>query len=283
MKQSIAQVITAGIFALAKMQAPDGSFPLWTGTKRWVPCGSLFATSYIMMGAGRFLPSDNKARAVRYIRSQRRSDGLWEYDPAIRIPPDVDSSACSLAALTIHGDGSDLAGGADLLRAFWRPCDGPFRTWKADGAWSSPQRDDPVVNCNVLFALGLLGSAATATERSAVINLLEHAAKGSRYYCSPATLAHAAHRAGLDQVELPAAATARPDMHDLMGSLRWLCGMRNTDAELEEAVLRAQRPDGSWPIVPWVTGAGNPKPYWGSPAITTSLALEALNRGPNRS
>jgi hypothetical protein len=52
--------------------------------------------------------------------------------------------------------------------------------------------------------------------------------------------------------------------------------MENPDAGLIGAVLAAQSADGAWPVRPWVTAAGKPKPFWGSPAITTALAIEAL-------
>jgi hypothetical protein len=211
-------------------------------------------------------------------RGQRRRDGLWEYDPAIRIPADADSTACSLAALMLRGDGSDAAGGADLLRSYWREDQGPFRTWKAAGVWSLPERDAAVVNCNVLFALRLLGSPATPAEQAAVRKLLLGLEGPSRYYCAPATIAHAAHRAGLEQNALPPQATACPQANDLIGSVQWLCAM----PEPAPALIAAQRADGSWPLWPWVTGAGNPKPFWGSAAITTALALEALCRHADR-
>jgi hypothetical protein len=102
------------VAALARMQAVDGSFPLFTGSAetRGSACGRLFSTAYTMLGAGGLLPENNIAQAVKFIRSQRRPDGLWEYDPALRIPPDADSAACSLAALMLHDEGVDAAGGA---------------------------------------------------------------------------------------------------------------------------------------------------------------------------
>ena len=57
MSRSIADAIESGLEALAGMQAADGAFPLWTGTNRWARCGPLFATAYVMMGAGRLLPA----------------------------------------------------------------------------------------------------------------------------------------------------------------------------------------------------------------------------------
>jgi hypothetical protein len=278
MTRSLPQAVCDGIAALARMQAGDGSFSLFTRTTltSWRPCGPLFSTSYIMLGAGSLLPVENIARALDYIRRQRRVDGLWEYDPQLGIPPDSDSTACSLAALALHGERSAIANGADLLRSFWRAGAGPFRTWRAQGMWSLPDRDDPVVNCNVVFALRLLGSLVTAAELGSVSRLLERSETGSRYYCAPSTIAHAARRAGISRSALPHVATARPALEDHLSCVQWMCGIQQRDEEITVAVLTAQAPDGGWPIGPWVTGVGKPTPYWGSPAVSTALAIEAL-------
>jgi len=52
--RSIPEAISAGIAALARMQGADGSFPLFTepGPTGWLPCGRLFSTAYIIVGAG---------------------------------------------------------------------------------------------------------------------------------------------------------------------------------------------------------------------------------------
>jgi hypothetical protein len=278
MADEIAQAVAAGVEALGRMQAEDGSFPLWMGVTQWRPCGRVFSTAYVMIGAGGLLPPERIARAIDFIRRQRRPDGLWDYDPALRVPPDSDTTACALAALVTHDTAFDVTGAAALLRAFWREPDGPFRSWPAAGAWSLPERDDPVVNCNVLFALRLLNAPATATETASVDRLLARTGGIPRYYCSPATVAHAARRAGMDIGALPAAATARPEPADLIGAVQWLCATGVRDEALIAAVLAARSPDGSWPIRPWVTGVARPKPYWGSAAVTTALAIEGLRR-----
>lgn len=260
------------------MQAADGSFPFHSrrGSAPWSPCGALFATAYVMLSGGRGLPRDVAARAVHYLRGQRRPDGLWHYDPALSVPPDSDSTACALAALRLHECPLDAAADAALLRRFWRPGAGPFRTWDAGGMWALQERDEPVANCNIVYALGLLDAPATAAELDSVHGLLRRSIEGPRYYCAPSTIAHAAQRAGLNRSELPAAAVARPPAGDLMGSVQWLCAMPAGDPAIAEAVLAAQRPDGSWPIANWVTAVGRPTPYWGSPALTTAFAIEAL-------
>jgi hypothetical protein len=280
MARSIADSISAGLAALARMQAADGSFPLSVAIQadRWLPYSPLFSTAYVMLGAGGLLPRDKIALAMRFIASQRRTDGLWAFHTAERAPADADCNACALAALAMHGEASQLAGGSELLRSFWREDQGPFRTWNAAGAWREAERDDPVVNCNVLFALRRLGSPATPVEEEAVRQLLRRSEKGSRYYCAPATIAHAARRAGLNFDTLPPVAAARPPASDLMASVQFLCGMPGRDSELVAAVLAAQRADGSWPLLPWIVAEANPKPFWGSAAVTAALALEALGR-----
>ena len=277
MAGTITRAISAGIAALDRMQAGDGSFPFFTRleTTGWKPCGRLFSTAYIMLGAGKMLPRDGIARAAGFIASQRGADGLWEYDPAINVPPDSDTTACALAALLSHNELPDRDAEARLLRTFWRADAGRFRSWNASGIWSLPERDDPVVNCNILYALKLLGSPATAEETFAVSGFLR-TSRPPRYYCAPSTIAHAARRAGLGHDALPSFATAAPAETDLMGCVQWLCGMQKAHMKRVDAVLAAQQVDGSWPIRPWVTGAGQPRPFWGSSAITTALAVEAL-------
>ena len=229
-----------------------------------------------MLSGGRRLPPDAAARAVRYVRAQRRPDGLWDYDPRLGVPPDSDATACALAVLRLHEYPLDATADASLLRRFWRTGAGPFRSWSDTGMWALPERDDPVVNCNIIYALGLLGVPATAAERASVQRLLRGSVEGARYYCAPSTITHAAHRAGLGRGDLPPIAAAPPPTADLMGCVEWLCAMPEHDPEMLTAVLAAQRPDGSWPIANWVTAVGRPTPYWGSPALTTAFAIEAL-------
>jgi hypothetical protein len=143
--------------------------------------------------------------------------------------------------------------------------------------WSLRERDDAVVNCNILFALRLLGASAAPDEDAAVRRLLRRTA-GSRYYCAAAAITHAARRAGLGRETLPPAAAARPPPRDLLGSAQWLCGMREPDAELVAALLAAQHTGGYWPLWPWVMAQETPQPFWGSAAISTALAVEALDR-----
>jgi hypothetical protein len=278
MTERIKAAAAAGLAALARLQSADGSFPLWTGTQGWRVCDPLFSTAYIMLGAGRKLPAENVARALAFIRRRRGPDGLWEYDTALHLPPDSDSTSCALAALALSGGREDVAGGPRLLRSYWRDGSGPFRTWNPPSPLSNLERDDPVVNCNVVLALATLGAPASAAELAAVRDLLGRSVRGSRYYCAPGAIAHAASRAGLPRAVLPRIATLEPEPADLLGCAQFLCASPQPHPALAEAVLRAQRPDGSWPVFPWVTAQESPRPFWGSPAVTTALAIEALAR-----
>jgi hypothetical protein len=273
MARTIEVAVSDGLAALSRMQSPDGSFPLWTGTSSWRPCGPLFSTVYIMMGSGSRLPVQNVAAAVAYIQTLRRPDGLWEFDDAIGLPPDSDVTACALAALARLGERSNVGNSEKLLRAFWRAPTGPFRTWNVRPL-SGPERDDPVVNCNILFALRLLGFPATQAELASVYRLVSRSP--SRYYCSASTIAHAAGRAGLDLRLLPPAVTLPPSTQHPLAIMQWLSTVQTAEPKLIDAILKCQREDGSWPIFPWVTAQLNPRPFWGSPAITTALAIEAL-------
>lgn len=192
------------------------------------------------------------------------------------MPPDSDCTACALAALARVGVPLDAGVEAERLRQFWRPERQRFRTWNVAGPWSIPERDDPVVNANVVFALAALGQPATAAERAGVAAYLAGCGGGSRYYVAPATIAHAAHRAGLDPDDLPPSARSRPRRGDRIGTIQWLCAGHAGDPEATRRLLATQRPDGSWPALAWVTAVGLPTPCWGSSAVTTALAVEAL-------
>ncbi len=294
---------TAGLRALAALQAADGSFALesWNGPARLVdralarmgrrlgwarqtPTGPtfsydpLFATAYILMSAGRWLPRTAVDRAVAYLERRRDADGLWTYGQlgGEPLPPDSDCTACALAAMALAGVSLDADAEAGRLRRFWRPDLRRFRTWDVGGAWSIPERDDPVVNANIVAALAALKRPATAAEQAGVAAYLAACAQGSRYYCAPATIAHAAHRAGLDPTGLAPRVRARPGRGDLIGTIQWLCAGHAGDPEATRRVLAAQRPDGSWPALAWVRAVGLPTSYWGSAAVTTALAIEAL-------
>jgi len=274
----VASAIAAGLSALAALQRPDGSFPLSTVTPPgpWSECDPPFATASVLLAVGSSLSRDNVARAAAYLRAARRPDGLWVFDRSLGIPADSDSTACALAALARHAPLADLRGGAALLRRYWRAPDGPFRTWPDTGMWAGPGRDDAVVNANIVFALGALGEPASPAEIAAVERLVARRVDGPRYYVSPCATAYAVRRARMRPDPLPPVTTAQPPPGDVLGCALWMLGTGRRDAMVIDAIVGAQRGDGSWPRLPWCTGAARPVPYWGSEAVTTAIAVEAL-------
>jgi hypothetical protein len=274
------RALKAGITALLPLQQPDGSFLLLQRHPRtlWWHCHPLFGTVSVLLAAGSLMPKQALSRAVAFVLRCRRMDGLWEFDPAFGIPPDVDDTACAMAVAARYGESAVGMHDAALLRSFWRADGGPFQTWRGAGVWSERDRDDAVVNCNVLHALATLGVPGTATEVAAVQRLVQQSVGGCRYYCSPTTIAYAAQRAGLPLDALPAAIVARPRPGDeVLPSAQWLSTVRHWDTDLIANLLAAQTLDGSWPTEAWFTGAGNPVPVWGSRGISTALCVEALD------
>ena len=183
--RSVTAAIASGLAALsAACKGPDALSRCGPARADGRERGSLFSTAYVMMGAGRLLPANQITRSVTFIRSQRRSDGFLEFDPATPVPPD-------------SADIRLLPGGAG---AAWRR--GRTRYWggiaagflaraqravpyleRARGMWSLPECDDPVVNCNILFALRLLGSPATETETMATRDLIARTVQESSLLC----------------------------------------------------------------------------------------------------
>ena len=269
-----------GIQALIALQQPDGSFPLYQrkGRKSWDECHALFSTVSVLLAVAPLLPYDVVSKAVKYILACRRSDGTWEFDPALGIPADADDTACALAVIARHDTSLVSASDTRILRSFWRPDKGPFRTWQADSIWAIRERDDAVVNCNVIHAIKETGGNPTTQEIEAVIRLIQSSTDGCRYYCSPETIGYAAIRAGYAFESLPEKITKKPKTREgILPMAQWLSITRQRDDDIVSRIISAQTKDGSWPSERWFTAIGNPTPVWGSPAISTALCIEALH------
>ena len=268
--------IAAGVSALASMQRRDGSFPLlrW-GKRSWArECFPLFSTIAVVLAVGELLPRNSVSRAVEFILRCRRPDRLWDFDPRLRLPPDSDCTACALAIIARYGSEASEASDVTCLRSFWRQPDGPFTTWAAGDEWGERERDDAVVNCNILFALTALGDRSTVGESSAVASLIGRSTAGSRYYCSPTTIAYAAVRAGYAAQELPSPLTAKPSVGDVLPMAQWLSAAASPDDDAVTFILSKQLPDGRWRREAWLGRPGHGR--WGSDAVSTALCIEGL-------
>jgi hypothetical protein len=268
--------IAAGISALADMQRPDGSFPLLNWGKRsWArECFPLFSTIAVILAAGELLPRNSVSRAAEFVLRCRRPDQLWDFDPRLGIPPDSDCTACAMAMVARYASKASASADVNCLRSFWRQPNGPFKTWAAGGEWGERERDDAVVNCNILFALATLGGRPTVRERNAVVSQIRRSTAGCRYYRSATTIAYAAVRAGLALQDLPSSLTAKPSVGDVLTMAQWLSATASQDDDAVAFILSKQLPDGRWRREEWFGRPGHGR--WGSDAVSTALCIEGL-------
>lgn len=267
--------VRAAAGSLAASQEADGSFALAPVDERppGGPGDNLFSTATVLALASSLLPPERRARASAYICARRDERGLWAWGSDGALPPDSDDTACCLGALAIVGVALDNKREARVLRRFWR-WGGPFKTWLGTGGWNARDRDDVIVNCNILWALRMLGVRWRGAELRKVGRMVAAQRGETRYYCSPASVAWAASRIGLaaPQLSLPGEAElrARP-----LECALWSIAGRIPAPEAAAWLVDAQEADGGWSPEPWIqdhVGA------WQSRPVTTAFALAALTR-----
>jgi hypothetical protein len=272
----VRRAIAAGASYLAAVQDGRGAFPIapLPANRAETVTDDLFASATVAELAAAVLPRECLSSTAEYILRRRRSDGYWSWSPDGSLPPDADDLACCLGAQVTLGVELDAAAEARRLREFWR-WRGPFRTWLGKGYWNSRDRDDPVVNCNVLWALGRIGVDARDRERRVIERMVGSHRGPSRYYCHEASVAWAAARAGVrfpGQCPEGSKLTGRP----LETALWALAG--SLDIGVAAACLLGLRDaDGGWPAEPWVQGDGG---TWESRPVTTAFAIAALSLAP---
>lgn len=269
-----------GVAALLATQLDDGSFPFQVIERNGnsSDCHPLFSTVNVLLSMGDHLPPVVVEKAMRFVLSCQQADGMWSFDPSLEIPADADDTACAIACIARFKPDACAPADAGLLRSYWRHDGGPFRTWHSDDlVWTGRDRDDMVVNANVIFALKALGAPATAEEIASVMLLASASTGRTRYYVSPATVAYAVVRAGISLDCLPVS-TRMPSLteEDPLALAQWICASGASDSKSIRAVLEAQNLDGTWPAAPWCTDNVRD---WGSSALTTAFCLEALMRG----
>lgn len=242
--------------------------------------------------------ADARRRMADYLRASG-PDGVWAFAPHADVPwpPDLDDTACALAALMACGDPPrvDLAAlVADRLTP-----GGLVETWiiPAEALAGRVNDVDPVVTANALWCLDRLAARAPDRDLSALTRRLaaglaaavEAGPLTSAYYHRPALQAAfiarwaaadtsteaAAIRAALAARMRPLDPRALPavELAALVGVLA-RCGEAEATRVALPRLLAMQRPDGGWP-----TGAAFVDPgggRYGSTALTTALAVDAL-------
>ena len=278
---AIRRSMTAGLRSLEEAQALDGSFSLLEVSSQppATPADNLFSTAMVVGLVGRALPADTASRAAAYLLGRRELGGAWAWIERGSLPPDADDTACCLGALASMGAAVDHTDGARVLRRFWR-LGGPFKTWLTRGfrGWGSREYDDPVVNCNVLWAMQELGAAPRRAERAAVARIVARARGATRYYSSAASVAWAAARVGLRTPQLPAPADAALAGRPLECALWSLASPARWPAA-DALLLDMQASDGGWPAEAWIH---DHRGAWESRPVTTAFAVAALARAAAR-
>ena len=259
---------------LAENQEPDGGFALVpvASQPEGSPGDNLFSTATVLAVAAPALPKECVARAADYILRRRGARGLWAWAADESLPPDADDTAICLGALARAGVAMDASEAARLLRKFWR-WGGPFRTWLARGDWNKRDRDDAVVNCNVLWAFRELGVAVRAAELRSVRSMVIACREPTRYYCSEASVAWAAARVGI------ATPSLRPPPNDALAGRPLECALWSLAGapghDWAALLLDMREADGGWAAEPWVQGYVG---AWESRPVTIAFAIAALSR-----
>ncbi len=288
-----------GVTALCGMQRPRGDFPMLASRNltmadaRTHAC-NIYCATFAAYALSRFpqLPAVDVAlrKAGAFLLAERNDDGSWSYEgrATSRVPPDLDDTACAVAALLRLGEQPGLS----FYRLLWEneaAPGGPYYTWVGvnGGTHLLARQIDALVNANLVLAAAL----ARQPLPGAVAYLLDVTTSdpnGASDYClTPHLLAYALARAYADG-PVPELA---PGLRAVLAALEpcdnafhlacranalLVLGEWEVARPDLEALLDAQLPDGSWPIA--AAYADYPPHHAGSPALTTAIALDALAR-----
>lgn len=296
--QHLDVAVRAGLRFVARTQLADGEVPT-TVVERGASSGAkdsnYFTAALVLASLTRAAKRRERVkkrvidRLIDFLRSGRLATGAWRFwtRKTVRlVDADTDVTACVVAALGEAGADA----GDDSIRVLLsaRRSDGFFHTWIRD---RGPNDVDAVVNANVAWALQERAPREVAAWLGEVV--ARRAERESmHYYDDPMVLHRAivrAHRAGAPGLDAVAADIRERLLSEYAGAdalslaLR-LAALVELGAEVPHAILDAllatQRDDGSWPWCPAWSGPEPPRSrelYWGSEALTTAVAVEALS------
>lgn len=291
----LSSAIGDGLAFLAETQRVTGEFTTCYGvdTRLSLPVRreSPFVTAMVLLAFSRIAGAVTLPfvrRAVRYLASARRADGTVCF-LVHGIDPDLDDTALVNWAVQTYGDGEF----ADLARriATMEPKSGLFSTWLRPRK-EDPNDVDPCVSANVVRFLARNGiTCIDAVGALAVALDDERYDHGTLYYESPVALPYlasslpaylvnalgdeAAWRRRCDALLARHAAGELNSIADVAMLVSLACALGQGDATmaLRDELLGAQLPQGGWPPCAVFRAFR----YWGSAALTTALAVEALS------
>jgi hypothetical protein len=255
---------------------------------------NIYSTALAAYALGRFseLPAAAAALAAARacLRAERNGDGSWSYEgrDTRRVPPDLDDTACAVAALVAPGERPGLS----FYQLLWEneaSPGGPYYTWVGvnGGSHLLARQVDALVNANIVLAAALAGRRLPGAA-TYLIDITKSDLDGASDYClTPHLLVYALARACADGPApelLPAVRAGLAGLGPCDDAFKVACrangllALGEREAALGDlgALLEAQLPDGSWPIA--AAYADYPPHHAGSPALTTAVALDALGR-----
>jgi hypothetical protein len=249
------------------------------------------------------LAANIRARALDFLLREMEPDGLWRHPSSDKpghddTPLDLDDT--SIASVALEAAGRPFPDNRALVLAEREP-NGLFRTWIVRW-WSrplityrffryvaKPHDVDAVVNANVVIYLGVRKETRPAIEHMLAV-LRDHREMSSTiwygsiftvwYFFSHALLEIAPEAGAMIVPRLEAAAPGNA-LELALATSTLLLWNRVPDVE---ALIEAQLPSGGWPNAGFYhmgfrAGDAQPKPPWfGSEALTTVFAVEALSR-----
>ncbi len=307
---TIRAALDRGVAYLESVQLPSGGIPIdmasnpqMSGDRQ--PDLAVFPAA-VLARALSMTPSAERlhARALDFLRREMNPDGLWCYPSSDSpnyeyVPLDTDDTAIASTALAAAGD--RLPNNRNILLA-QRERNGLFRTWMPQW-FRHPRRFyrffrnttaevhdvDAAINANIVVYLGAGKETRPAIEHMLAVLRANGEEMSTKWYEGRFTVwyffSHALHKiapeAGEMIVPRVEATVASNALELAVAASTLLLWNRVPDVG---PLLDAQLPSGAWPRAAFYH-AGRRRidsqptpPWWGSEAMTTVLAVEALTR-----
>jgi hypothetical protein len=309
MSDAIHHAIERGVAFLEVAQLPSGEIPIemsptpdmsGDGVRDPVVFGAALAARAlsIVPAAARI-----RERALDFVEREMEPGGLWRYPSREHaghdwIPLDVDDTSIASAALAAAGRRVPNNRRALLAN---RTRHGLFKTWIVRW-WPHPRKTvrffrdstaeagdvDAAINANVIAYLGDCAETQPAIAHMLAVLRANDERMSTKWYEGlfavwyffSHALREIAPEAGAMIVPRLEAATPRNALERALAASTLLLWNRQPDVQ---PLLDAQRPSGAWPPAGFYHAGLNKErqptpPWWGSEALTTVLAIEALSR-----
>ena len=308
---AIYRAIERGVAYLESVQLPSGEIPIETASTPQMIGDCIrepvvFATALAARGLS-ITPSAERvlSRALDFLEREMSPEGLWRHPSReFRKHGDtlLDLEDTAIASTALSAAGRCFPNNRPILLAH-REHRGLFQTWIVRW-WRHPlttirffwhyrytqvQYIDAVINANVVIYLGICEETRPAIEHMLAVLRANGEMMSTNWYWSRFTvwyfftqaLREIAPEAGEIIVPRIEATVPINALELALASSTLLLWNRTPDVE---PLVEAQLPSGAWPRAAlYHTGLGRkdsqPKPpWWGSEALTTVFAVEALTR-----